>query len=177
MSDCFVTPWGVPYQALSMRFSRQEYWSGLPFPSSGDLPNPGIDPLLHCWQADSLPLGHLGSPCWWLTFHFNICFRSVTVAIWAVTSHDFEVMSDNSNICIILSLASLIIFSHVSWGFCICSFAKQFQIVFHTFVCITWRICFKSSWQLWYFYFSKRLTWLVPTFCDCGSSLGSVLKC
>ena len=50
-SDRFVTPWGVPYEALSMRFSRQEYWSGLPFPSPGDLPDPGMDPLLHCWQA------------------------------------------------------------------------------------------------------------------------------
>ena len=39
----FVTPWTVVHQApLSMGFSRQEYWSGLPFPSPGDLPNPGI---------------------------------------------------------------------------------------------------------------------------------------
>ena len=39
----FVTPWTVAQQApLSMGFSRQEYWSGLPFPSPGDLPNPGI---------------------------------------------------------------------------------------------------------------------------------------
>ena len=39
----FVTPWTVACQApLSMEFSRQEYWSGLPFPSSGDLPDPGI---------------------------------------------------------------------------------------------------------------------------------------
>ena len=38
-------PWTVACQApLSMRFSRQEYWSGLPFPSPGDLPNPGIEP-------------------------------------------------------------------------------------------------------------------------------------
>ena len=42
----FVTPWTVARQApLSMGFSRQEYWSGLPFPSPGDLPNPGIKPL------------------------------------------------------------------------------------------------------------------------------------
>ena len=41
----FVTPWTVAYQApLSMGFSRQVYWSGLPFPSPGDLPNPGIEP-------------------------------------------------------------------------------------------------------------------------------------
>ena len=41
----FETPWTVAYQAPpSMGFSRQEYWSGLPFPSPGDLPNPGIEP-------------------------------------------------------------------------------------------------------------------------------------
>ena len=41
----FATPWTVAYQAPpSMGFSRQEYWSGLPFPSPGDLPNPGIKP-------------------------------------------------------------------------------------------------------------------------------------
>ena len=42
----FATPWTVACQApLSMRFSRQEYWSGLPFPSPGDLPDPGIRPV------------------------------------------------------------------------------------------------------------------------------------
>ena len=47
-----VTPGTVAHQApLSMGFSRQEYWSGLPFPSPGDLPDPGINPsLLHCRQ-------------------------------------------------------------------------------------------------------------------------------
>ena len=41
----FATPWTVAHQApLSMEFSRQEYWSGLPFPSPGDLPDPGIEP-------------------------------------------------------------------------------------------------------------------------------------
>ena len=44
----FATPWTVACQALlSMEFSRQEYWSGLPCPSPGDLPNPGIKPILH----------------------------------------------------------------------------------------------------------------------------------
>ena len=42
----FATPWTVAYQALpSMGFSWQEYWSGLPFPSPGDLPDPGIEPV------------------------------------------------------------------------------------------------------------------------------------
>ena len=51
----FVTPWTVAYQApLSMGFSRHEYWSGLPFPSSGALPNPGIEPRSPALQADVL---------------------------------------------------------------------------------------------------------------------------
>ena len=57
----FATLWPVAPQApLSMGFSRQEYWSGLPFPSPGDLPNPGIEPMSLMssvyWQAGSSPL-------------------------------------------------------------------------------------------------------------------------
>ena len=52
----FVAPWTVAYQAPpSMRFSRQECWSGLPFPSPGDLPDPGIEPGSPALQADTLP--------------------------------------------------------------------------------------------------------------------------
>ena len=48
--------WTVAHQApLSMGFSRQEYWSGLPFPSPGDLLDPGIKPRSPAVQADSLP--------------------------------------------------------------------------------------------------------------------------
>ena len=51
-----ATPWAVGHQApLSMGFPRQEYWSGLPFPSPGDLPNPGTEPGSPALQADSLP--------------------------------------------------------------------------------------------------------------------------
>ena len=52
----FVTLWTVACQApLSMGFPRQEYWSGLPFPPLGYLPNPGIKPVSPILQADSLP--------------------------------------------------------------------------------------------------------------------------
>ena len=51
-----MIPWTVVYQAsLSMGFSGQEYWSGLPFPSPGDLPDPGIEPRSPALQADALP--------------------------------------------------------------------------------------------------------------------------
>ena len=61
----FVTLWTVVRQApLSVGFSRQEYWSRLPFPQSGNLPNPGIEPVSPAWAGRFwyLPLSHLGSP-------------------------------------------------------------------------------------------------------------------
>ena len=61
----FVTLWTVGHQApLPMEFTRQEYWSGLPFPPPGDLLNPGIEPmsLESPALADSLLLRHLGCP-------------------------------------------------------------------------------------------------------------------
>ena len=60
-----VTPWTVDHQAsLSMGFSRQEYWGGLPCPPPGDLPDPGVKSAsltsLHHWQVVSLPLAPPG---------------------------------------------------------------------------------------------------------------------
>ena len=51
-----------PPGSFSMRSPRQGYWSGLPFPSPGDLLDPGREPVAPAWQADSLPLYHLASP-------------------------------------------------------------------------------------------------------------------
>ena len=57
------SPWAVAHQVpLSMEFSRQEYWSGFPFLSPGDLPNPGIKLKSPALQADSLPLEPPGRP-------------------------------------------------------------------------------------------------------------------
>ena len=56
-------PWTVACQALlSMKFSRQEYWSGLPFPSPGDLPDPGVKPQAPAFQSDSLLSEPPGKP-------------------------------------------------------------------------------------------------------------------
>ena len=72
----FVTPWTATHQApLSMEFSRQEYWSGLSFPSPGDLPNPGIEPGSPTLQADALSSEPQGKPILGFTgelFHFVI---------------------------------------------------------------------------------------------------------
>ena len=59
----FVTPWTAALQApQSMGFSRQEYWSGVPFPSPGDLPDPGIEAGSLALQADALPSEPPGKP-------------------------------------------------------------------------------------------------------------------
>ena len=69
-----VTPWTVAHQApLSMEFSRQECWSGLPLPSPGDHPNPGIEPasaVSPTLQADSLPGEPSGKP-----YHLEVLFH------------------------------------------------------------------------------------------------------
>ena len=67
----FAALWTVAYQApLSMGFSRQEYWSGLLFPSPEDLPDPGIEPRSPALQADALPSIPLAS-CMYLVGAFN----------------------------------------------------------------------------------------------------------
>ena len=86
MSDSLATPWTVAHQApLYMGFPRQEYWSGLPFPPSGDLPDPGIEPMspvCPAMQADSLllkPSGKLLNLKSLKLFHFwisEICLMS-----------------------------------------------------------------------------------------------------
>ena len=76
MSDSLVTPWTVAHKApLSMGFSRQEYWSGLPFPSPGDLPDPRIKPGSPALQADALPSEPPGKPTDMCSccYHFKTC--------------------------------------------------------------------------------------------------------
>ena len=69
-SCLFVTPWTIAHQPLSMRFSPQEYWSGLLCPSPGDPPDPCIKPASPALQVDSLPVSHWGGPLPWFTMHF-----------------------------------------------------------------------------------------------------------
>ena len=72
----FATPWTVAHQApLSMEFSRQDYWNGLPCPSPRDLPDPGTEPGSPTLQADALPSEPQGKPILAFTgelFHFVI---------------------------------------------------------------------------------------------------------
>ena len=69
----FETLWTIACQApLFMGFSRQEYWSGLPCPPPGDLPNPGIKTTFLHWQASSLHQNHLGSPMYKFILFLNL---------------------------------------------------------------------------------------------------------
>ena len=69
----FATLWTVAHQALlSMGFSRQEYWSGLPFPSPGDLPDPGIEPRSPTLHPDALTFAPPGKPFYLLIINFNL---------------------------------------------------------------------------------------------------------
>ena len=83
------TPWTVAHQApLSTGFSRQEYWSGLPCPSPGDLPHPGIEPRSPAWQVDSL----LSEPPWKTNVDFpladDICWDGFHERFLLTHSHD-----------------------------------------------------------------------------------------
>ena len=77
----FATPWTVAYQAaLSMGFSRQEYWSGFPSSSPGDLPDPGIESRTSTMQADALPSEPPGKPpeeVWHCSISFCLSLRSI----------------------------------------------------------------------------------------------------
>ena len=61
-----------------MRFSRKEYWSGLPLPSSGGLPKPGVKPSSPELQTDSLPLNYLGSPSIVYVYHILFIHPSIS---------------------------------------------------------------------------------------------------
>ena len=63
----------TPPGSLSLVFSRQEYWSGLPCPPLGDLPNSGTEPVSPALQSDSYPLSHYGSPKWSSLFEWKQC--------------------------------------------------------------------------------------------------------
>ena len=116
----FVTPWIVAQQApLSMKFSRQEYWSGLPFPVLGALPDPGTEPvslesLMH-WQAHSLPLRHLGNP-------LSGTYRLTTLILLCLSVFVFHF---TINICISIQLFTHKKSFQVDFGFLI-----NFQHIF-----------------------------------------------
>ena len=85
----FSTPWTVAYQdPLSMGFSRQEYWCGLPLPSPGDLPDPGIEPGSLTLGEDSLPSEPPGKPSCPTYVHFSTNYTAFSLLVHrALSSH------------------------------------------------------------------------------------------
>ena len=97
----FETPWTVALQApLSMEFSSQKYWSGLPFPSPGDLPDPRIEPGSPALHTDSLSLSHLGSP--------EILYTS-----WICTS---SLCKGHANLLCIVPILVYLLLKRAQWG-------------------------------------------------------------
>ena len=87
----FATPWTIAYQAPpSMGFSRQECWSGLPFPSPGDLPNPGIVPGSPELQADALLSEPPGKPLSSSVVPFSSCLQSFPASTHVLSDSEFD---------------------------------------------------------------------------------------
>ena len=84
VSDSLRTPWNIAHQApLSMEFFRQEYWSRLPFPSPGDLLDPGIKSRSPALQADSLLSESPGKPIRSVMLNkYNVLSSSTMIKIW-----------------------------------------------------------------------------------------------
>ena len=110
----FVTPWTVAHKApLSMGFSRQECWSELPFPSPGNLPNPGIEPRSPTWQADALTSEPPGKPGVYLLYILLVIPGNALelnhdsqVYCLALLFHIFMNKFDNCTICFFIKIAN-----------------------------------------------------------------------
>ena len=114
----FATPWTVAYQtALSMEFSRQEYWSGLPFPSPRDLPNPGIEPGSPALQADALTSEPPGKP-WLLLLYYiisTLLFSWVSPVILKMPLFIFQDLIQGNFSCLLDLIKSMIVHDNVSF--------------------------------------------------------------
>ena len=136
MSDS-AAPWTVTYQALlSMIFPRQDYWSGLPFPSPGDLPNPGIEHASPELQVDSSPLSQqpslvmCNSHCCMVLYYIHkpqFIFHSMLMDTFG--SFQLEAITSNVFRCVDV---------HISDGYtpksriCVCSFLANTAKNFHS---------------------------------------------
>ena len=114
----FAILWTVAYQTPpSMGFSRQEYWSGLPFPSPGDLPNPGIEPGSPALQADTLTSEPPGKP-WLLLLYYiigTLLFSWVSPVILKMPLFIFQDLIQGNFSCLLDLFKSMIIHDNVSF--------------------------------------------------------------
>ena len=106
----FATPWTIARQApLSMEFSRQEYWSGLPFPSPGKLPDPGMEPESLPLQADSSPSDTREAPVVCITyiiFRYPInVLKPCCLMIWTSPSAWHDLAESEHRLCSAFNLS------------------------------------------------------------------------
>ena len=110
----FETPWTVAPQAPpSMGFSRQEYWSGLPFPSPGDLPNPGIESRSPVLQADALTSEPPGKPH--ISYYYIILYNLYEPHIIIIIIIIIPYLSSYLSLSIMDSQLLNYIYSKVIW--------------------------------------------------------------
>ena len=115
MSNSFAIPWTIAHHVpLSIGFPREEYRSGLPFPSPGDLPNPGIKLASPAWHADSLLLSHQGSPILYI-IHIIFVYNMYVIyvyTIYAYVDNINNIYIYNIYMCIMYTLCIIYIFIH-----------------------------------------------------------------
>ena len=124
----FATPWTVAYQAsLSMGFSRQEYWSGLPFPSPGDLPDPGIEPRSPALEAAALTSEPQGSLLWnttMIVFLADITLMNLSsLAFWSDGNSEKANVLIHFYLVLTMRMKDSVSFSNLA---CHCSFTERF---------------------------------------------------
>ena len=110
----FATPWTVAHQApLSMKVSRQEYWSGLPFPSPGHHPDPGIKPRSSALQVDSLPLNHQG--LWYVIIFLHRIWKMLlfysTSLVWPLPQFSYLIPAKKDCFKFVTWLSFALLFS------------------------------------------------------------------
>ena len=112
----FVTPWIVAHQTLlSMGFSRQEYWSGLPCSPPGDLPDPGIEPVSlgsPTLEVDSLPLAPPGNTFQFSSVESLSCVRLFATP-WTVAHQASISVTNSQSLLKLMSIESVMPSSHL----------------------------------------------------------------
>ena len=162
----FATLWTLAHQGpLSMRFSRQEYWSGLPSPSPGDLPNAGIEPGSPALQVDSLPTelqGKRTNSQMLLSVQFSYSVMSDSATQWTA-AHQIS-LSNSQNLLKLMSIESVMpsnylilchplllpsIFPSIKWVSCLHQVAKvlEFQLQHQFFQRTPGLISFRMDWM------------------------------
>ena len=101
----FVTPWTVAHQPpLTMESPRQEYWSGLPFPSPGNLPDPGIEPMSRALAGRFFTIEQLGKPCfghtWYYFLELFLIYECLFLSLFFVLSCNIfsHILKNNTDI-------------------------------------------------------------------------------